>query len=50
MKPMLHTIHVTTTVCINGQLMLLDLIGAFEVVPGLELIQSNTDGLIIWIP
>lgn len=36
--------------CINGQLMLLDLIEHLEVVPGLELIQSNTDGLIIWIP
>ena len=33
--------------CINGQLMLLDLIEHLEVVPGLELIQSNTDGLII---
>lgn len=30
--------------------MLLDLIEHLEVVPGLELIQSNTDGLIIWIP
>lgn len=36
--------------CINGQLMLLDLIEKLEVVPGFELIQSNTDGLIIWIP
>ena len=36
--------------CINGQLMLLDLIEHLEAVPGLELIQSNTDGLIIWIP
>lgn len=36
--------------CINGQLMLLDLIEHLEVVPGLELVQSNTDGLIIWIP
>lgn len=36
--------------CINGQLMLLDLIEHLEVVPGFELIQSNTDGLIIWIP
>lgn len=35
--------------CINGQLMLLDLIEHLEVVPGFELIQSNTDGLIIWI-
>lgn len=36
--------------CINGQLMLLDLIEHLETVPGFELIQSNTDGLIIWIP
>lgn len=36
--------------CVNGQLMLLDLIEHLEVVPGFELIQSNTDGLIIWIP
>ena len=36
--------------CINGQLMLLDLIEHLEVVPGFELIQSNTDGLIIRIP
>lgn len=36
--------------CINGQLMLLDLIEHLEVVPGFELIQSNTDGLIIMIP
>lgn len=36
--------------CINGQLMLLDLIEHLEVVPGFELIQSNTDGLIVKIP
>lgn len=36
--------------CINGQLMLLDLIEHLEEVPGFELIQSNTDGLIIRIP
>ena len=36
--------------CINGQLMLLDLIEHLEVVEGFELIQSNTDGLIIRIP
>lgn len=36
--------------CINGQLMLLDLIEHLEAVPDLELIQSNTDGLIIKIP
>lgn len=39
------------TMCINGQLMLLDLIEHLEEkVPGFELIQSNTDGLIIMIP
>lgn len=36
--------------CINGQLMLLDLIEHLEAVPGMGLIQSNTDGLIIKIP
>lgn len=36
--------------CINGQLMLLDLIEHLEVIPEFRLIQSNTDGLIIWIP
>lgn len=36
--------------CINGQLMLLDLIEHLEVIPGFELIQSNTDGLIVQIP
>ena len=36
--------------CINGQLMLLDLLEHLEKVPGLEVIQSNTDGLIIMIP
>lgn len=36
--------------CINGQLMLLDLLEHLEVVPGLEIIQSNTDGIIIQIP
>lgn len=37
-------------VCINGQLLLVDLIEKLEAVPGFELIQSNTDGLIIKIP
>ena len=37
-------------VCINGQLLLLDLIEKMEVIPGFELIQSNTDGLIVKIP
>lgn len=36
--------------CINGQLMLLDLIEHLETIPDLELIQSNTDGLIIQLP
>lgn len=36
--------------CINGQLMLLDLIEHLEVIPGFVLIQSNTDGLIVQIP
>lgn len=33
-------------VCVNGQLLLLDLIEHAESVPGCKLIQSNTDGLI----
>lgn len=37
-------------VCINGQLLALDLIEKLEIIPGFELIQSNTDGLIIKIP
>ena len=36
--------------CMNGQLMLLDLIEHLEYIPGFELIQSNTDGLIVMIP
>ena len=36
--------------CINGQLMLLDLIEHLEAIPGFILIQSNTDGLIVQIP
>lgn len=36
--------------CINGQLLLLDLIEHLEVIPRFNLIQSNTDGLIIQIP
>lgn len=39
------------TMCINGQLMLLDLIEHLEAgIPGFVLIQSNTDGLIVQIP
>lgn len=37
-------------VCINGQLMLIDLIEHLEAIDGFELIQSNTDGLIISLP
>lgn len=36
-------------ICINGQLLLIDLIEKLEAVPSFELIQSNTDGLIIKI-
>lgn len=35
------------SICVNGQMMLLDLIEHLEKVPGLELIQSNTDGILI---
>lgn len=34
-------------VCIYGQLLILDLIEHLEVIPGLQLIQSNTDGILI---
>lgn len=37
-------------VCVNGQLLLLDLLEHLEKIEGFELIQSNTDGLIIQIP
>lgn len=37
-------------ICINGQLLLVDLIEKLEAIRGFELIQSNTDGLIIKIP
>ena len=37
-------------VCVNGQLLLLDLLEHLEAVKGFKLIQSNTDGLIIQIP
>lgn len=37
-------------VCINGQLLLIDLIDKLERIQGFELIQSNTDGLIVKIP
>ena len=36
-------------ICVNGQLLLLDLLEKLESVPSFELIQSNTDGLIIKI-
>lgn len=37
-------------ICINGQLLLVDLVEKLEAVPGFELVQSNTDGLIVSIP
>ena len=37
-------------VCINGQLLICDLIDKLESIDGFELIQSNTDGLIVKIP
>jgi len=36
-------------ICINGQLLLIDLIEKLEAVQSFELVQSNTDGLIIKI-
>lgn len=35
------------SVCLSGQLYLIDLIEKLEAVPGLKLIQSNTDGILI---
>lgn len=37
-------------ICMNGQLMLIDLIEHLESIEGFELIQSNTDGLIVSLP
>lgn len=37
-------------ICMNGQLMLIDLIEHLERIDGFELIQSNTDGLIVSLP
>lgn len=37
-------------VCINGQLLLLDLTEKLETIDGFELINTNTDGLIVKIP
>lgn len=37
-------------ICMNGQLMLIDLIEHLETINGFELIQSNTDGLIVSLP
>ena len=42
--------HQANEICINGQLLLVDLIEKLEAIPDFELIQSNTDGLIIKIP
>lgn len=36
--------------CINGQLMLLDLVEHLEVIPDFRPINVNTDGLVVWIP
>lgn len=37
-------------VCMNGQLMLIDLIEHLEKIDGFQLVQSNTDGLIVSLP
>lgn len=39
-----------SAICITGQLFLTDLIDKLEAIDGFELIQSNTDGLIIRFP
>ena len=42
--------HNASAICITGQLLLTDLIDKLESVEGFELIQSNTDGLVIRFP
>ena len=37
-------------ICINGELMLIDLINRLEKIEGFVLVQSNTDGLIVSLP
>lgn len=46
----LYDPRMANAICITGQLFLTDLIEKLEKVPGFELIQSNTDGIIIRYP
>ena len=46
----LYDPRMANAICITGQLFLTDLIEKLEAVPGFELIQSNTDGIIIRYP
>lgn len=46
----LYDPRMANAICITGQLFLTDLIEKLEAVPGFELIQSNTDGIIISYP
>lgn len=40
----------SNNICVNGQLLIVDLIDKLQSIDGFELIQSNTDGLIVKIP
>lgn len=46
----LYDPRMANAICITGQLLLTDLIEKLETVKGFELIQSNTDGIIIRYP
>lgn len=46
----LYDPRMANAICITGQLLLTDLIEKLEAVKGFELIQSNTDGIIIRYP
>ena len=46
----LYDPRMANAICITGQLFLTDLIEKLEVIKGFELIQSNTDGIIIRYP
>lgn len=43
----LYDPRMRNNVCVTGQLLLLDLLESFESVPNIELIQSNTDGILL---
>ena len=43
----LHDQRMRNNVCVTGQLLLLDLLESFEKVRGIEVVQSNTDGILL---